>query len=105
MQAIHPVRLRPTGFCADCPPSRVLDLGCGSGSAIEELALYYEAVVVGIDLDFEALRRARKSHPQHQFFQSSAETLPFSDKTFSHVDSGVALPYMDIRKVFSEVHR
>ena len=96
---------RPTGFCTDCPTSRVLDLGCGSGDATEELALYYEAVVVGIDLDFELLRRAQQSHPQHQFFQCTAEALPFSSKKFSHVDSGVAVPYMDIRKVFSEVHR
>jgi SAM-dependent methyltransferase len=105
MQAVHPVRLRPTGFCPDCTISRVLDLGCGNGSTIEELAIYYEAIAVGIDLDFELLCKARENHPQYQFFQCSAETLPFSSKAFSHVDSGVALPYMDVRKVFSEVHR
>jgi len=57
----------------------VLDLGCGAGS--------YTSIVdkegcVGIDLDINALKIAKKYCKCSEFIVSSAINLPFRDDTF-----------------------
>ncbi len=60
---------------------RILDLGCGTGYGLAELA-YKTDLAVGIDIAHEAVAYARESYPAGQFLQGSVTALPFRDHTF-----------------------
>jgi SAM-dependent methyltransferase len=63
------------------PPGRVLDLGCGLGVELAELANRgYEAV--GVDLSPEAIARARDLHPRVSFQVADVLSLPFGPNSF-----------------------
>jgi ubiquinone/menaquinone biosynthesis C-methylase UbiE len=66
---------------------RVLDVGCGTG---RNLALYAaEREVVGCDLRVELLLAARRRAPGRPLVLASAEALPFADRCFDTVVSGL----------------
>jgi SAM-dependent methyltransferase len=58
--------------------SRVVDVGCGGGTAVAELAAL-GADVVGIDAAEEAVVFARERHPGHRFEVGDALRPPFPD--------------------------
>jgi ubiquinone/menaquinone biosynthesis C-methylase UbiE/GNAT superfamily N-acetyltransferase len=63
---------------------RVLDLGCGSGSALLRLAAWGAdpALCHGIDLDAARIELARRRLPAADFQVGDAVTLPWPDATF-----------------------
>jgi ubiquinone/menaquinone biosynthesis C-methylase UbiE len=83
----------------------VLDLGCGIGS--------YTYIVdrqgcVGIDLDINALKIAKKYCKYSEFIVSSAFNLPFRDETFDIVYMWEVLEYLkpgSEAKLIQEVHK
>jgi SAM-dependent methyltransferase len=62
------------------PGSRVVDVGCGAGTAVAELAAL-GADVVGIDAADEAVAFARELHPGCRFEVGDAQRLPFPDES------------------------
>jgi SAM-dependent methyltransferase len=60
------------------PGSRVVDVGCGGGTAVAELA-GLGAAAVGIDAAEEAVAFAREQHPGCRFEVGDAQRLPFAD--------------------------
>jgi SAM-dependent methyltransferase len=60
------------------PGSRVVDVGCGSGTAVAELAAI-GSDAVGIDAAEEAVAFAREHHPGCRFDVGDAQRLPFAD--------------------------
>jgi len=65
----------------------VLDLGCGTG---RNLPLYGGGVrPIGLDPELASLRAARKKAPGVPLVRASAEALPFRDRTFDTVVSGL----------------
>jgi ubiquinone/menaquinone biosynthesis C-methylase UbiE len=82
---------------------RILDLGCGrQGSKLTDTLV---GTPVGVDLSLSELRAAKRNLADYLLVCARAEELPFKDGCFSQVISGVALPYMDIRRVVGEVAR
>jgi SAM-dependent methyltransferase len=83
----------------DTAPSRVLDLGTGTGRAAFLLARRYpKAAVVGIDLAPAMLAEARKLMPPElagrvRFEEADAERLPFSDASFDLVSLANMIPF------------
>jgi len=77
--------------------SNVLDLGCGLGGPARFIAERYRCRVTGIDLTprqlsiAQSLTQGLDIEPQIQFIRCDARTLPFADKTFTHVFSNEAL--------------
>lgn len=66
---------------------RTLEVGCGTG---RNLPLYPAGVqVVGLDPSAEALQRARERAPGLPLVRASAEALPFRDRAFDTVVSGL----------------
>jgi SAM-dependent methyltransferase len=60
--------------------SRVVDVGCGAGTAVAELAAL-GADAVGIDAAAEAAAFARELHPDCRFELGDAQQLPFPDQS------------------------
>jgi ubiquinone/menaquinone biosynthesis C-methylase UbiE len=79
---------------------RVLDLGCGRTGAHRREG----KVVIGVDVDLDALRSSAECE-RRLVVCARGEQLPFRDRSFSHVGSGVALPYMRIPAAIGEISR
>ncbi len=83
----------------DTTPSRVLDLGTGTGRAAFLLARRYpEAEVVGVDLAPAMLAEARKLTPPElasrvRFEEADAEHLPYPDASFDLVSLANMIPF------------
>ena len=80
-------------------PSRVLDLGTGTGRAAFLLARRYpEAEVVGVDLAPAMLAEARSLTPPElvgrvRFEEADAERLPYPDASFDLVSLANMIPF------------
>jgi 2-polyprenyl-3-methyl-5-hydroxy-6-metoxy-1,4-benzoquinol methylase len=85
---------------------RVLDVGCGEGRFAAELAVA-GAVVVGVDVAAEPLRRARAQHPELDLRQVPvAGAWPFEDACFDVVWAGEAIEHVaDTSGWLSELRR
>ncbi|HEV8640880.1 MAG TPA: class I SAM-dependent methyltransferase [Methylomirabilota bacterium] len=83
---------------------RTLDLGCGTG---RNLPLFPpEARVIGLDPAWDSLRRARGRAPRVPLVQGRAEALPFRDRAFDTVVSGLVFCSVpDPRRGLAEVRR
>jgi SAM-dependent methyltransferase len=85
------------------PGRRVLDLGCRSGAVSQHYLPGNE--VVGLDVDFAALRRAtqRGIKPVHGNVE---DTLPFEDRSFDVVVAGEMLEHVRAPdEIVAEVRR
>ncbi len=93
-------------------PSRVLDLGCGTGFSRELLKQRYpKASIVGLDQAIEMVRAAQSKNRRwrgrpYPGVVASAEKLPFKDHSFDLVVSSLMLQWCpDPEPVFREVRR
>src|SRR5690348_11273676 len=62
------------------PGSRAVDVGCGAGTAVAELAAL-GAEAIGVDAAEEAVTLARELHPDCRFEVGDALRLPFPDQS------------------------
>jgi demethylmenaquinone methyltransferase/2-methoxy-6-polyprenyl-1,4-benzoquinol methylase len=87
------------------PGDRVLDLGCGTGRL--GMAMTGHARVVGIDVSFGMLSRARRdARGSVRLVQGSAFRLPFADGAFAAAVSGFVLRNLDdLKAAFDELFR
>jgi len=82
--------------------SRVLDVGCGEGGQLSELAGRH-LWSCGIDPSVEALRICRTR--DLRVVQGTAERLPFLSGTFDGVICKVVLPYVNEAAAIDEIGR
>ena len=87
------------------PGDRVLDLGCGTGRLGRAVA--GGARVVGVDVSFGMLSRARREAGRSmRLVQGSAFRLPFADGAFDGAVSGFVLRNLDdLGAAFAELAR
>ena len=106
--------LRPGGFelterlvslARLSPGARILDVGCGIGSASDYLAgLGFEAV--GVDISDVLTGRGRKLYPHIHIVTADAEKdLPFDDNSFDAVLFECSLSLMDAPAALKEAQR
>jgi malonyl-CoA O-methyltransferase len=100
-------------------PTRVLDLGSGTGYFTRKLReRFQDAAIVSADLAFDMLTFAREQLPKtpllarlfsrsakDTFVGADAEALPFADATFDAVCSNLTLQWCDSQKTANEVLR
>lgn len=90
------------------PDSRVLDLGCGRGGLVEQLAFPLNQIV-GIDPDFDSLREHRMAQPINgeqslARVTGNSQSLPFRANSFDLIFSSwvlehLAWPEVDWRQI------
>ena len=88
----------------------VLDLGCGNGWAVKELAKRLpHGKAAGIDISEKMIAEAREKYadlPQIEFSVSSADNLPFAADTFAHILSVESFYYYpELEPVLEELDR
>ncbi len=85
------------------PNSRILDIGCGDGGILHQLQA---ANAHGIDIDHDAITKARDSIPNFTFVTESIEAFePPPGQAFDYILlSGVVEQLEDIHSVFQKLH-
>jgi ubiquinone/menaquinone biosynthesis C-methylase UbiE len=84
---------------------RVLDVGCGPGSVLEQLAAGFDIEGVGVDASAKMIEVARREAPGIEFHAGRAEQLPFDDESFDGVVSRMVVHHLDRRRAFAEMRR
>lgn len=91
-----------------CAPQRILDIGCGTGQLLSQLAVRYpQATLHGLDLAPNMLRLAAdRLAGAATLVQGDAEQLPFVDGSFDLVVSSSTFQWLEqFDRCFSEVRR
>jgi len=68
----------------------VVDLGCGTGDLVADVART-GARVVGVDVSAQMMAHGRGRMPEAHFVRADAQRLPFADASFDAAVSGFAL--------------
>ncbi|MBS1271198.1 MAG: Demethylmenaquinone methyltransferase [Candidatus Marinimicrobia bacterium] len=88
----------------------VLDLGCGNGWAVREMAkLLPDGKALGIDISEKMIEEAREKSENTdniEFYVASADELPFDDNSVHHILSAESFYYYpELEPVVEELHR
>jgi len=90
-------------------PHRILDVGCGTGTALKRLQkIFPRAQCVGLDIAPAMLRQARGGwtfRRREQWLCADAERLPVAESTIDLVFACAVLQWCDLDAVFGEVRR
>ena len=78
------------------PVGSVLDVGCHEGAGVARFG-EQARLVVGVDLDVEALRRGRAREMDVRLLAASADALPFRDGSFECVIFSEVLEHVPAR--------
>jgi ubiquinone/menaquinone biosynthesis C-methylase UbiE len=94
---------------ASTRPLRILDVGCGTGRTLAQIAAAQPAAeLAGVDLSPFYIERARAELPHAELVAGNAESLPFADASFDAVVSVFLfheLPRHARRTVWAEARR
>lgn len=93
------------------PSGRLLDIGCGSGNLIVQIAEKFPHLeLVGIDISAEMLKRAKmranEKQKEIELKEGSVEKLPFSDEYADFIVSTLSLHHWsNPQNAFQEIYR
>lgn len=86
--------IRPGGFeltarglahCRLAPDARVLDVGCGTGAAVDYLRQRHGLAAMGLDFSAVLLEEGARTHNGSPLVRARAEQLPMADGCFGAV--------------------
>lgn len=80
-------------LCKPTPQTRILDLGCGEGTFLEQMYPYKHRIT-GLDISDYNIRRFEKNHPGIKIKKGNAKYLQFKDKTFDIVFSNAVIEHV-----------
>ena len=91
-------------------PATIVDIGCGTGSALRALQKTYpRAQVHAVDIASEMLQQARGQYrllSRKRLVVADLEQLPFAERSFDLVFSSLALPWCsDLKAALKEMAR
>ena len=84
---------------------RILDVGCGTGSGLKGTGVSSSDEIVGVEIQFQRLKKARLNLPTRKFVQAQGEVLPFANEVFDVALYKFALPYMNLPLALKEACR
>jgi arsenite methyltransferase len=86
--------IRPGGFqltdrglacCGLVPGTRVLDIGCGTGAAVDYVRRQHGLAAVGLDFSAVLLKEGSRTYGESSLVRGRAEQLPVADGRFGAV--------------------
>jgi ubiquinone/menaquinone biosynthesis C-methylase UbiE len=83
----------------------VLDVGCGPGTVVGQLARRFDVTAVGVDVSRPMIDVARREVPEASFHVAAAEDLPFAEATFDAVVMRMVVHHLDRPRAFAEMRR
>ncbi|MEE8365223.1 MAG: malonyl-ACP O-methyltransferase BioC [Gammaproteobacteria bacterium] len=91
-------------------PTTIIDIGCGTGRAVEGLQKKYpKSDIVSLDLAFSMLQQTRKRYGlfrKKRLVNADMEHMPFADGSFDLLFSNLALQWInDFRGTLGEMAR
>jgi ubiquinone/menaquinone biosynthesis C-methylase UbiE len=92
---VHPKVLTQLLSAVPSGPSNVLEIGCGTGNYITEIASVSDCFCFGVDPSIEMLKKASSKTGQVTFKKGTAEKLPFDDGIFDFVFSVDVVHHVD----------
>lgn len=84
---------------------RLIDLGCGTGVALEQLSQQTDLLLTGLDLAPAMLKIAEARVPQAKFVVGDLERTKLNDEAFDFVFSNASLQWCNLRNALTEMHR
>jgi SAM-dependent methyltransferase len=70
---------RGVAYCGLAPGARLLDVGCGTGAAVDHLRRHHGLAAMGIDRSEALLEEGLRSHDGFPLVRGRAEALPVGD--------------------------
>ncbi len=67
---------------AEATHRRIIDVGCWTGGYVSLLVHVKPSILVGVDINSDALKEAHRQNPEVSFVLSSTLHLPFANETF-----------------------
>lgn len=80
----------------------VLDVACGNGTLLGELARKADVYAYGVDLSENMVAAARERHPNVTFQASPCVPLPFPDKSMDVITVSCAFHHFEDPRAFGE---
>ncbi len=92
---------------ANLPPkAQVLEVGCGTGAVMSQIATETQYDQTGIDIDYPSLVFAQETCPKSDLTQADGHLLPFANSSFDAVYCHYLLLWVDDPlQVLREMHR
>ena len=88
------------------PNAKVLEVGCGTGAVMNQIATETQYNQTGIDIDYASLVFAQESCPKSDLAQADGHLLPFANSSFDAVYCHYLLLWVDDpRQVLREMRR
>lgn len=86
---------------------KLLDIGCADGTTASEVKKMFPVLsVTGLDKYKDAIRYAKKTHPEIHFVTGDAHKLPFKSSMFDYVMAVETLEHLhEPEKALSEIYR
>lgn len=96
---------RAMSHCDLRPGSRVLDLGCGMGTALKEIGAGRDWKTCGLDISMQLLRQAHHTSPETAFTQARAEQMPLAGESLDAILAECTLSIMETDATLQECSR
>ena len=96
---------RAIRLCALPPGSRIIDLGCAGGLAVEVMASKFALSACGADRSWQFIHQGLGRTPGLALFQALGERLPLPDASFDAVMVDCAFNLMGAGSMLSEAQR
>lgn len=96
---------RALAFCDLPSGARVLDVGCGMGSALSNIHAGREWNSFGVDISAVLLRQAQQNCPGAFFAQARGEWLPFASGSLDAIIAECTLSIMETELILRECAR
>jgi ubiquinone/menaquinone biosynthesis C-methylase UbiE len=92
-------------FCEVIDGNTILDVGCGNGDLINEIALRGSVKAYGVDISPNMVKECHKRYDNAVFMLSTGEAIPFGDSIFDTLTICCALHHFNKPKIFFEEAR
>ena len=82
--------------------SKVLDVGCASGSFLNMLSKQFNFEGYGVDISKNMIQQAQVSNPTMHFETAISESIPFSDNSFDVMTTNLSYHHFENIQIFAQ---